>query len=564
MVKLFDVTDKTFSTNGDIVINPKKATIHKEDNGEYYLDLETDLSYINYLTAGKIIVANTPQGEQAFRITNPQKTRTKITIKAYHVYYDSQNYLIRDSYVYEKNCNGALDHLNSATSEPSPFTTLSDVTTIASYRCVRNSLCEAITTVLERWGGHLVRDNFKIEIRENIGTDNGVVIRYAKNLKEITSDENWSNVVTKLLPVGKDGILLNALDSTADVYVYSGLKYDIPYTKTVSFSQDNVVEDDFKDDSGNLNEIAYKEALLQDLRQQAQNYVNENCTPKISYTLKANINKITDIGDTVEVIDERLGINLQTHVIAFDYDCILGQYKQIEFGNTQPKLSNLVSNVTSSVTATTKEEISNVQVTLTQDFQDATDKIWSVLGDSYVIYEGDKILVVDNLPKETATNVIMINSGGIGFSNTGINGTFTSAWTIDGTLNMQAINVINLTADLIKGGTLKLGSNLNSYGQLEVYDEANNLIAELNKSGLKVYGVDHSYVLINENVGFAGYDRLGNKIYWCDHDEFHMKKGVMEEEITLCNKLRFIPITITDSNNNVTSDGIGLVSVATD
>jgi phage minor structural protein len=564
MVKLFDVTDKTFSTNGDIVINPKKATIHKEDNGEYYLDLETDLSYINYLTAGKIIVANTPQGEQAFRITNPQKTRTKITIKAYHVYYDSANYLIRDSYVYEKNCNGALDHLNSATSEPSPFTTLSDVTTIASYRCVRNSLHEAITTVLQRWGGHLVRDNFNIEIRENIGKDNGVVIRYAKNLKEITSNENWSNVVTKLLPVGKDGILLNALDSTADVYVYSGLKYDIPYTKTVSFSQDKVLEDDFKDGSGNLNETAYKEALVQDLRQQAQNYVNKNCMPKISYTLKANINKITDIGDTVEVIDERLGINLQTHVIAFDYDCILGQYKQIDFGNSQPKLSNLVSNVTSSVTATTKEEISNVQVTLGNDLMDATNAIWGVLGDSYVIYEGDKILVVDNLPKETARNVLMINSGGIGFSSTGINGAFTSAWTIDGTLNMQAINVINLTADLIKGGTLKLGSNLNSYGQLEVYDEANNLIAELNKSGLKVYGVDHSYVLINENVGFAGYDRLGNKIYWCDHDEFHMKKGVMEEEITLCNKLRFIPITITDSNNNVTSDGIGLVSVATD
>lgn len=563
MIKLFDVTDKTYSTNGDIVINPLKATVHKEDNGNYYLDLETNLSYVDYLIAGKIIVANTPQGDQAFRITNPQKTRSKITIKAYHVYYDSANYLIQDSYVVEKNCNDALDHLNRATSEPSPFTTLSDVTTVGSFRCVRQSLETAIKTVLERWGGHLVRDNFNIQIRETIGKDNGVVIRYAKNLKEITCEENWSDVVTKLLPVGKDGILLNALDSAVDVYVYSGLKYEIPYTKTVSFSQDKVKEDDFKDSQGKLNETEYKQALIKDLRQQAQDYVNKNCIPKVNYKINANIEKITDIGDTVEVIDERLGINLQTHVIAFDYDCILQQYKQIEFGNTQPKLSNLVSNVTSSVSAATKNEISTIQVTLTDDLMDATNAIWGVLGDSYVIYEGDKILVVDNLPKETATNVLMISNGGIGFSNTGINGTFTSAWTIDGTLNMQAINVINLTADLIKGGTLKLGSNLNSYGQLEVYDEANNLIAELNKSGLKVYGVDHSYVLINENVGFAGYDRLGNKIYWCDHDEFHMRKGVMEEEITLCNKLRFIPITITDTNNNITSDGIGLVSVAT-
>ena len=43
-----------------------------------------------------------------------------------------------------------------------------------------------------------------------------------------------------------------------------------------------------------------------------------------------------------------------------------------------------------------------------------------------------------------------------------------------------------------------------------------------------------------------------------------MKKSVVEEEITLCNKLRFIPITITDTNNNIVNDGIGLVSVGGD
>lgn len=155
----------------------------------------------------------------------------------------------------------------------------------------------------------------------------------------------------------------------------------------------------------------------------------------------------------------------------------------------------------------------------------------------------------------------MINNGGIGFSNTGINGVFNSAWTIDNVLNMEQINVINLTADLIKGGTLKLGSNLNQNGNIEVYDTANNLIAELNNNGLKMYGVDGSYVLMNNQVGFAGYDRNGNKIYWVSQDEFHMKKSVIEEEITLCNKLRFISIEIYN-NGTLVNDGIGLVSVA--
>ena len=145
------------------------------------------------------------------------------------------------------------------------------------------------------------------------------------------------------------------------------------------------------------------------------------------------------------------------------------------------------------------------------------------------------------------------------FSNTGISGSFVTAWSIDGTFNAQAINVVNFTADLIKGGTLKLGSNLNQYGLLEIYDEANTLIAQLDKNGLKMYGQDGSYILINTTVGFAGYDRNNNPTFWVSEDEFHQKKSVVEQEITLCNKVRFIPIEIYD-NGTLVNDGIGLVS----
>lgn len=549
MIKLFSSTDKIYNSNGDKVITPLKAKVHNEDNGDYYLDFECDLSYINDIKSNKILVANTPQGNQAFRIGGIDVTRKKISLKAKHVYYDTNNYLIQDSYVVDKNCNDALDHLNTATDNASPFTTLSDITNINSFRCVRKSLNEAISTILERWGGHLVRDNWSIKIMSSIGRDNGVVIRYAKNLTDIKASYNWDNVVTKLLPVGKDGLLLD------EIYVYSGTQYDIPYTKTVSFNQD-INEDDYKDADGNTNTNAYNEALKNDLRIQAQKYVNENCNPQATYTLKANIDKITDVGDTVEVIDERLGINLTTNVISFDYDCIQERYTSIEFGNFKQKLSGLMSSISTQVDKATQESTLNIQSSIAGSLDQATSEIWGALGDSYCIYEGDKILIVDSLPKENARNCIMINNKGIGFSTTGIMGTFTSAWTIDGTLNMQAINVINLTANLIKGGTLKLGSNLNEYGTLEVYNESNTLISKLDKNGLVMYAKDGGYLVMNSEVGFAGYDSSGNKIYWVSHDEFHQKKSVVEEEITLCNKLRYIPITLDGS------DGVGIVAVA--
>lgn len=547
MIRVFGQTDRDFSSNGDIVLRPVRAIVHKEDNGSFYLDLVTDLSYIDYLLNGNIVVAPTPQGDQAFRVYNPNVTRKKISVKCRHVFYDSENYLIEDSYVSNKDCNDALDHLNNATEPQSAFTTVSDVSTVASFRCVRKSLAEAVETVIERWGGHLVRDNFQIGIRANIGADNGVTVRYGKNLKDISCDYDWSNVVTKLMPVGKDGILL------PEKYVTSANQYEIPYTKTVSFEQNEIEEDSFSTNA------EYLEALVADLRQKAQNFVESHSVPEVNYTLDANLEKITDIGDTVEVIDSRLGLNLETHVISYDYDCVLGKYKTIQFGNFRQTLDHFASTMTAASEKIATEKAEETRVVLGAELTEATARIWSALSDSYVIYDGDKILVVDALPKENATNVLMINSGGIAFSQTGINGVFNSAWTIDGTMNMQNINVINLTADLIKGGTLKLGSKLNESGTLELYNEQNNLIGLMNKDGLKMFGQDGSYVLLNRSVGFAGYDKNGNKVYWVSEDEFHMRKSVVEEEITLCNQLRFIPITIT-SGNDIVNEGIGLVS----
>ena len=559
MIKLFGKTETDFTSNGDKIINAIKARVKKVDNGDFSLELETDLSYVSDFEEGRIVVAPTPQGEQYFRISNVKKTKNKLSTKCLHVFFDSKNYLIEDSYVYQLNCNAALDHLNSATEPTSEFTTISDIDTVNSYRCVRRSLYEAIQTLIERYGGHLVMDKFNIGIRQNIGQDKGVVVRYAKNLQEITCTENWDNVVTKLMPVGKDGLLL------PNKYVMSETQYVLPYTKSLNFSQDNIVQDDYTTEDGQPDVEAYEAALLADLEGQAQRYVDANCVPSVNYTTKANI-PITDIGDTVQVIDERLGLTLTTNVISYEYDIILGKYRSVQFGNFKPTLEGLTTQIATQTQNIIDEGTNNLHVILSTELQEAKDSIMEALGSGYCIYDPNAFLIVDRLPKESAQNVLMINNNGIAFGQNGISGAFTSAWTIDGTLNMQAINVINLTADLIKGGTLKLGSDTNQQGQIEVYDEANTLIAEMNANGLKVYGQDGSYVLINQQVGFAGYDRNDTPIYWVSQDEFHQKKAVVEQEITLCNKVRFIPITITDSNNNnaILNDGIGLVSVGSD
>ena len=354
MIRVFGQTDKTFTSNGDVVLKPLKARVHKKDNGDYYLELETGLEYIDYLTEGNIVVANTPTGDQAFRINNITKSKNKVVSKCFHVFYDSKNYLIADCSFENKTCSEALTLLNSATEPQSEFSVSSNVEGTNSYECIRKSLYNATQDIISLYGGHLVRDNFSFEIKANIGTDNGIVIQYRKNLKDITCKENWSGVCTKILPVGKDAILLNALDPSESIYMESQTQYDLPYCKTVTFQQDINLED-------YESEVAYQTALIADLRVQAQKYLDENCLPQVNYTLKANLDRVTDIGDTIEVIDERLGIHLMTHVIGFVYDCIFGQYTEVEFGNFAESLNGLVSNMTNTAKEISKEASLEVQ-----------------------------------------------------------------------------------------------------------------------------------------------------------------------------------------------------------
>ena len=555
MIRVFGHTDIVFTSNGDIVLSPLKAKVHKKDNSDYYLELETGLEYIDYVVEGNIIVANTPTGDQAFRVGNVTKSARKLVTKCNHVFYDSRNYLIADSYVVDLNCNEALNHLNSMTEPTSEFSTFSDIGTVDSFRCVRKSLFEAIQTVIDRWGGHLVRDNFSISIKANIGVDNGIIIQYKKNLKDITAQENWDNVVTNLLPVGKDGLLLNAINPSADIYVQSDVQYDLPYTKTVAFSQDEINQEDFPD------ETSYTQALVNDLYVQALEYLDVNQYPQINYSLKANLDKVTDIGDTVEVIDERLGIKLMTHVIGFVYDCIFEKYTEVEFGNFTNNLSGLIGNITASVDKTVSAQIQEVSANVEQQIQASTDNIMNLLDSSYVIYSGDNVLVVDTLPKESATNVIKIDNNGISISDEGIGGAFNLIWSIDGSFDFENLDVLNLAFSVIKGGVLSLGSNADILGTLKLYDESNNVICNMNKDGFKLFAKDGSYLSCNILDGFIFYDRNGDELFSLDEDSFKMKKSVVSDKVTLFDEFDFVPIKIM-SGNNIVNEGIGIVSSA--
>lgn len=546
MISVYNSTEKLFDNNGIKILKPEKALIRKEDNGEYSLSIKDNIEYLDFYQEGMIIRTDTPWGKQGFRITNVEVDNNYIILKANHLYFDSKRYVITDSYVVDKNLNDALDYLNNTCETKTPFTTISDIETRNSFRCVRKTLEEAIVTLIERWGGHLVRDNFNIGIRKVVGEDRGVTLEADKNITKLNSKENWDEVITKILPVGKDGILLE------EKYIKTiDNLYELPYTKVISFSQDEIEESSYEDKE------KFKEALRVDLKNKAKKYLEDNKFPKVNYVVEAYLKNISDVGDLIRVKHPKCNVELLTNVIALEYDCILEKYKKIEFGNFKSKLKDLVSHVQKQVEEVVKKDTDVKINNLSQELEKSTTSINDSFGKSHVIYENrDELLIVDSLPKENAKYVIKINSKGIGFSENGINGVFNSAWTIDGTLNMQHINVINLVADMIKGGTLKLGSNFNQSGILEIYNEENNLISRFDKTGIEIYRENEDIIKLNPQVGLRGYSGVSGvleAVFGIDRDVTFSKKLKALEEFTL-EPAKFVPMRDGEV------EGVGVVS----
>lgn len=557
MIRVYNATETLFDNNGIKVIQPLFAEITKADNSDYYIELEDTLDNIDYYQKGLIFRVPTPWGVQGFRCDNPKVKNNRISCKAWHISYDAKNYLIRSAEAVERTCNEAINLFNDSTDTTSPFTVESDIQIIPAPQgdetqfkvsASKNSLFDMFELLIsaDSYGGHWVRDNLNFGIKESIGEDRGVTLAYQKNISDIEISENWDDVCTKILPYTVIRNVEYCLDDDPYVTLEENL-YDIPFTKAIKFENDM--------DLGNYISDIEKATIQEWLRSEAVKYLQDHKLPQVNYSLSANIDNVSDIGDLIYVKHPKCNVDITTNVISVKYDAIRGKYTKIEFGNFKKEIKSLRQEIVAKVEKETNVKIKETKSVLEGALEEATAQINSVMGDSHVIYNGNEILVVDKLPKEDAQYCIRVNSNGIGFSTNGIYGTFNSAWTIEGELDMQNIEVLNLTASLIKGGTLKLGNVEGVTGNLEIYGNSNNLIASMDADGLTVYATNGDYVKMNAEVGFAGYNKNNTKIYWADGDVFHMVNAEVENEIQIAGKIKIVPVS---ANGSV---GVGFVAL---
>ena len=430
MIKIFNATDTDFKTAGNIIINPLYChEIKKKSLNGWYIEVEIPIKYKEYIEADKLCVVKTKSKlkPQAFRINDSiTYTNRKIKFTAEHVMFDSRRYVLLDVRPTNLNGQNGLKYVNERTDKTSPFSIDSNVENVNTAYFIRKTLLESWQVFEERWGGVFEADNWDISFKQSIGKDNGETIVCGKNMQGFEIFEDWSNVCTKILPVGYDGLLL------PEIYLESETQYEISYTKIVDFQTDLEAEEQTETN------------LLLELRNNASKYLEENCVPKVSYTVNSNVNNDLEIGDTIKVLHPF--VNIFTEVLEYEYDLISEKVKSLTFGNYTRDVKTKFNNIKNTI-ETIKQTVSKQEITI----KEQTNLINSLNKNGYVYIDDNEILILDKLPKEQAKNVWRFGLGGIGFSSKGYEGPFETAITMDGQINAKFITTGTMAVARIEG-----------------------------------------------------------------------------------------------------------------
>ncbi|PGE86616.1 endopeptidase [Bacillus pseudomycoides] len=465
MITLYKPNETNFTTNGLGILdaNIYEAEVEEILNGLYSLTFSYPLFAPHGLEIeGMCIVkAPTPDGDQLFRIAAPTVSMGEIRAQCYHIFYDLTENLIEDIFIQTTNGNGAMNRLSAGCQYKHPFTFYSDIPSIASARIVRKNPVEAIlddsqdNSFINRWGGELKRDNFDVKMLKNRGMDHGVVIQHKKNLLGYEGDVDWKSPVTRIMPKGFDGLLL------PEKYVDSPLinKYPHPKIAVIEFSHIKAaVGENAKDDDAVLLEEAYK--LLRQASKEMfdiQHVDQPRVTYKVEFQELSQTEEYKDyavlqrvwMGDTVTVKHPEDGIDIQAKLVSYKYDPIKKEYKNITLGNYKASFTDIAGKV---------DQIQNDLSNMPYDILDAakehaTNLINSGFG-GHVRIHPDRILIMDTKDEMTASKVWQWNINGLGYSNTGINGPYGLAMTMDGRIVADFITAGTMNGNLIKGGEI--------------------------------------------------------------------------------------------------------------
>ena len=471
---LYEGTETQFTSNGiGRLADAISCKVIEERNATYELEMTYPITGVHYedLQENRIILAKPFDGGQTqpfiiYMITKP--LNGIVTVNAEHISYRLSGITVMPFTA--NSCVSALAGISTNSAIENPFTFNTDKSVAANFIVnvptnARELLCGSQGSILDVYGkGDYEFNRFDVSLKVNRGTDNHVTLRYGKNITDLKSVLDTTNVYTGITPYWTDGG--STVMTLPEKVVMSSYASLFPYKiiKPVDFT-----------------ERWQERPTEEQLRAAAEAYVANNEGWKIknsitvSFVALWNTEEYKDIAplervkmcDVVKVYYKKLGVDFSTKVIRTDYNVLQERYNEITLGDTYYTLSQVFSE---EIAASQEEQSSHMQQAIAR----ATALITGGLG-GYVVFtlnadgQPEEITIMDKPNVAEAVRCIRMNKNGIGFSDNGYSGPYMTAWTIEqgqGHFVADYIDVGTLNADLIKTGTIMDYAGKNSWDML--------------------------------------------------------------------------------------------------
>lgn len=363
-------TDTTTTNGLGALVDCIKCEVTEERNGIYELSMQYPITGARFaeITEGALIKAkpNDKSAPQLFRIyKSSAPLKGIVTYSAEHISYDLNGLPVAKLVAENTSAEVAMRRAFVLCPISHSFTAYSDITTpnsttISKPTTIRAALGGTAGGVLDTYGGEFEFDNYDVHLWKNRGANNGVMLRYGKNITDIKQERNIASCYTHIFPYAVKTITETAEDGTTTETetVLTLSEGVLPLINPADVGHTRALNVNFSDDFSESD--TFDETTLR-TKAEAHAQAAELYAPDVNITLSfVNLAQTEDykeiapletvgLCDTVNVYFEKLNISAHAKVIKTVYDTLKEKYSKIEVGSVKANFARTVKNIITSV-----------------------------------------------------------------------------------------------------------------------------------------------------------------------------------------------------------------------
>ena len=450
---LYSATETEFNTNGlGALYDATSCEVSQELNGIYELTMKYPIKGLHFSELARRVIIKAkpdtvtdPQPFRVYRITKP--LNGIVTVYARHLVYDTAG--IPVSPFSATGAPAALQGLKNNAAIACPFTFETEkagggTMTVAAPASLWSKLGGSEGSVLDVFGGEYSYDAYRVTLHKRRGADNGVAIRYGKNLTDLEQDENCANCYTGVYPYWSvENELVTLPEKILHAEGNFGYIKILPLDMTERF-EEKPTEEELRsaaakymvDNEIGVPAVSWKVEFVS--LEQTEEYKGQGFLERIS------------LGDTVLVVFDELGVNASSRAVKTVYNVLCDRYENITLGRVK-------SNLAQTIVDQNKEIAKRPSKTLVEKISDAlASAIMGAAGGAVRHLDTDNdgypdtLYIADHPDPAQAVKVWRFNYEGWAASKNGYNGPFVMGATLEDGILANAITAANLVAGTIK------------------------------------------------------------------------------------------------------------------